>query len=116
KIATTYPKSVHYLKCGNTTVSTKPQKTWADLFSQRMRWAAKTSAYNTVFAKLTGLIVLLMNVLFVMALLLFLFNSFNTKIVLYMIVIKLYLDFLLIYKTAAFFNQKHLFKSYLLGF
>src|SRR5690606_250793 len=76
KIATTYPKSVHYLKCGNTTVSTKPQKTWADLFSQRMRWAAKTSAYNTVFAKLTGLIVLLMNVLFVMALLLFLFNSF----------------------------------------
>jgi len=116
KVAKTYPKSVHYLKCEGAIVSTKPQKTWADLFSQRMRWAAKTSAYNTVFAKLTGLIVLLMNTLFVTALFLFLFNSFNAKILLYIIVIKLYLDFLLIYKKAAFFNQKHLFKSYLLGF
>src|SRR5690606_26151722 len=105
KVAKTYPKSVHYLKCEGTIVSTKPQKTWADLFSQRMRWAAKTSAYNTVFAKLTGLIVLLMNALFVTALFLFLFNSFNAKILLYIIVIKLYLDFLLIYKTAR--SEEH---------
>src|SRR5690606_9477053 len=90
--------------------------TWQGLFSQRIRWAAKTSAYNNGFGKLTGLLVLLMNALVIIIIVLSSLNIFHVKILLYVVVIKLYLDFLLIYKTASFFNQKSVLRSYLMGF
>ncbi|WP_100613361.1 glycosyltransferase family 2 protein [Confluentibacter citreus] len=116
KIVKLYPKESHYLKCHDAIVTTKPQESWQELLMQRIRWAAKTSAYSNGFGKLTGLIVLLMNTLVVTALLFTLFNMVHVKIFLYILVIKLYLDFLLIYKTASFFNQKRVLRSYLLGF
>lgn len=116
KIVTFYPKESHYLKCEKAIITTKPQQSWQELVSQRIRWAAKTSAYNNGFGKLTGLIVLLMNALIVAVLLFTLLNTFSAKILLYILVIKLYLDFLLIYKTASFFNQRNILKSYLIGF
>lgn len=116
KIVTLYPKETHYLKCEDAIITTKPQQSWQELVSQRIRWAAKTSAYNNGFGKLTGIIVLLMNVFLVSIILLTIINMFNAKILLYMIVIKLYLDFLLIYKAASFFNQKSILRSYLMGF
>ncbi|PKQ43754.1 glycosyltransferase family 2 protein [Confluentibacter flavum] len=116
KMIKSYPKESHYLKCDNAIVTTKPQESWKELLMQRIRWAAKTSAYNNGFGKLTGLIVLSMNALIVTALLLSLINMFNAKTLLYILVIKLYLDFLLIYKTASFFNQRSVLKSYLAGF
>jgi poly-beta-1,6-N-acetyl-D-glucosamine synthase len=116
KIVKSHPKDVHYLKCVNAIVATKSQESWQALCSQRIRWAAKTSAYNNGFGKLTGIIVLLMNAFFVTALLLSLINMVNPKILLYILVIKLYSDFLLIYKTASFFNQKHVLRSYFIGF
>ncbi|OYX24945.1 MAG: glycosyltransferase [Flavobacteriales bacterium 32-35-8] len=116
KIVTLYPKESHYLKCDHAIVTTKTQESWQELVSQRIRWAAKTSAYNNGFGKLTGLIVLLMNALIVAVLLFTLLNTFSAKILLYILVIKLYLDFLLIYKTASFFNQRNILRSYLIGF
>ncbi|MGE5944632.1 MAG: glycosyltransferase family 2 protein [Flavobacteriales bacterium] len=116
KMVTLYPKESHYLKCNNAIVTTKPQESLKELVSQRIRWAAKTSAYNNGFGKLTGIIVLLMNSLVVISLLLTLLNMFSAKILLYILVIKLYLDFLLIYKTASFSNQKNILRSYLIGF
>lgn len=116
KIVKSHPKDVHYLKCNDAIVATKSQESWQTLCSQRIRWAAKTSAYNNGFGKLTGLIVLFMNTFFVTALLLTVLNIFNTKAFLYTLVIKIYSDFLLIYKTASFFNQKSILRSYLIGF
>lgn len=116
KIVTLYPKESHYLKCDHAIVTTKTQESWQELVSQRIRWAAKTSAYNNGFGKLTGFIVLLMNALIVAVLLFTLLNTFSAKILLYILVIKLYLDFLLIYKTASFFNQRNILRSYLIGF
>lgn len=116
KVAKTYPNNLHYLKSNEAIVSTQTQKSWKHLFSQRLRWAAKTSAYKNAFGKLTGIIVFLMNAFVVLAIILCFFKLFNFKSLLYVLVIKLYIDFLLLYKAASFFNLKNTLNSYLFGF
>jgi len=115
KIVKLYPNGNHYLKCEDAIVTTKPQQSLRDLLMQRIRWAAKTSAYNNGFGKLTGLIILLMNVFIIIILLLTLLNVFNLKAFIFILVTKLCMDFLLLYKTAVLFNQKNILKSYLIG-
>ena len=116
KISKKQPKYVHYLKCEQVIINTQPQPNWANLVSQRVRWAAKTSTYNNWFGKLTGLVVLLMNTLIVIGLVLSIISVLNFKILLYILVIKFNIDFFLIYKSASFFNQKNILKNYIFGF
>jgi len=116
KIARKQPKRLHYLKCEQAIIKTQSQPNWADLLSQRVRWAAKTSAYNNWFGKLTGLVVLLMNALIVIVLLLSIIGVLNFKTLFYILFIKFNIDFFLIYKSASFFNQKSILKSYIFGF
>lgn len=116
KIAKNYPKQIQYLKCKQAIVKTQSQPNWTDLFSQRIRWAAKTSAYNNWFGKLTGLLVLLMNTVVITLVLLVITGSFNIEILLYILFIKLNIDFFLIYKSATFFNQKAILRSFIFAF
>ncbi|GAA3553412.1 glycosyltransferase family 2 protein [Snuella lapsa] len=116
KAVKAYPSQVHYLKCQQAIVTTATQDSWPDLLSQRVRWAAKTSAYNNWFGKLTGLVVLLMNSWIVCGLILTLAGVFNSSYFLYSLLIKFCVDFYLIYKTAAFFNTKSALSSYTLAF
>ena len=116
KITKKYPKQLHYLKCEQAIVKTQPQPTWVDVFSQRIRWAAKTSATKKWFGKITGLIVLLMNSLIILGLVLSIIGSLKIKILLYILFIKFNIDILLIYKSAFFFNQKGVLKYYIFGF
>ncbi|GAA4804883.1 glycosyltransferase [Litoribaculum gwangyangense] len=116
RVLKTYPKQLHYLKCEHAIVSTKPQPTWNELISQRIRWAAKTSAYNNWFGKLTGLIVLLKNAILIIGLLLSIIGVFNIKIWLFILIIKLNIDFFLIYKSATFFNLKNVLVNFVTGF
>ncbi|WP_425076741.1 glycosyltransferase family 2 protein [Psychroserpens sp. S379A] len=107
-----YPKHIHYLKNENTIVKTLAQPNFKSLISQRVRWASKTSSYNSLFAKLTGMIVFLMNGFLVCAPLLVLANFITLKTLLYTFIIKFCIDFLLLFKAARFFNQE----SYLASF
>jgi len=116
KIIQTHPNQLHYLKCEHAIVSTKPQPNWSELIAQRIRWASKTSAYNSRFGKLTGLIVLLMNLYIIIGITLSITDVLNLKTVFYILVIKFSIDFFLIYKSASFFNQKDILKSYIFGF
>lgn len=116
KINKTHPKQLHYLKCEQAIVNTQPQTNWKNLISQRIRWAAKTSAYNNWFGKLTGLVVLLINALIIIGLVLSIVGILNFKTLFYIIFIKFNIDFFLIYKSASFFNQKNILKSYIFGF
>ena len=116
KVVKKHPEQLHYLKSEEAIVSTKAQATWKALISQRVRWAAKTSAYNNWFGKFTGLVVLLMNALIISIGLLAIFGVFKLKICLYLVIIKFNIDFLLIYKSALFFNQKGVLKSFIVGF
>lgn len=116
KIAKKHPKQVAYLKCNQAIVKTESQSNWRSLISQRIRWAAKTSAYNNWFGKLTGLVVLIMNALIIISLLLSCIGAINYSTCFYIFIIKFSIDFLLIYKSATFFNQKNVLISYIFGF
>jgi cellulose synthase/poly-beta-1,6-N-acetylglucosamine synthase-like glycosyltransferase len=107
--------AVHYIKNKDIIVSTKPELTFKNLKSQRVRWASKTSNYNNVFSKLTAIMVLFMNALLVCLPLLYLAQIISLKTLIYTCVIKFLVDFLLLFKTARFFNQEHYLPSYFLS-
>lgn len=116
KVKKKHPKQLHYLKCEQAIVKTQSQPTWSSLTSQRIRWAAKTSAYNNWFGKLTGLIVLLTNAMIIISLTLSIIGIIKFKTLFYIAFIKFNIDFILIYKSAVFFNQKSILKTYILAF
>lgn len=116
KASKKHPKQLHYLKCKDAIVTTQTQPNWSGLLSQRIRWAAKTSAYNNWFGKTTGGIVLLVNALFIILCILTLIQAFNVNTLLYFVLAKLIIDFYLIYKSATFFNQRNVLKSFFLAF
>ena len=70
-----FPDEVHYLKSEETIVITKPTENWKSLFYQRVRWAAKTSSYQSSFGKFLGLVVFFGNLSFVIGFVFFLFGS-----------------------------------------
>ena len=116
KIAKIHPEKVKFLKCEKSIVTTLPQPNMDSLISQRVRWAAKTGSYQNLFAKLTGIIVFLMNGGLMVFGLMVIVGIIKLNILLYLLVIKFGIDFLLIYKSANFMNQKEVMKSYFFAF
>ena len=108
--------SVKYLKSKNAIVITKAQPNAENLIAQRVRWASKTSAYQNSFGKIIGLVVILMNMMIVSLVALSITNLINYKILMYVLLIKFYIDLLLIYKSAEFFEQKEILKTYIPSF
>ena len=115
KILKTDKDAVHYVKSKDISVSTNPESNFKSLKSQRVRWASKTSSYNRLFSKLTALVVLFMNALLVCLPLLYFSGIVSVKVIIYTCVIKFLIDFLLIFKTARFFDQAHYLPSYFLS-
>lgn len=115
KLFKQYPDKVHFLKSNEVIVKTKPQKSFKELLSQRIRWAAKTTAFTSRFAKFVGVSVLLMNLLVVLILLLSLFNLFLWELLFAIIIIKFILDYILLSKAYRFYKQHLLLRSYCIG-
>ena len=115
KILKHYPDKVKYLKSKNAIVKTKPQPTFKNLLSQRIRWAAKTTTYNSNFAKLVALIVLLMNLLIVLTIVLSFLNLYYWQLTTLIIFIKFIFDYLLLKKIYRLYNEKLQLHYYFLG-
>ena len=113
KALKTDENSVRYLKSTHAIVQTIPQPDFKSLLSQRIRWANKTSNYNNNFAKLVGLLVLLANSVVVIGFVLMVLGLFHFKTFTYLFLLKLLIDFLLIYKTSVFFSKEQALKYYL---
>ncbi|WP_166966914.1 glycosyltransferase [Yeosuana marina] len=109
-------KQVQFLKSEQAIVTTSSQDSWQQLINQRLRWASKTKSYNNWFGKVTGLIVLLMNALIIVSILLTIFGIVLPKTLFYIVFIKFNIDVLLIYKTATFYEQREVLRSFLFGF
>ncbi|MFK7781148.1 glycosyltransferase [Psychroserpens sp.] len=106
KTISKHSECIHYLRSEHAIVKTLAQPNLKSLLSQRIRWASKTSSYNSLFAKLTGIITFLMNGFLVCAPLLVLAGFVSLKLLMYAFIIKFCIDFLLLFKTARFFNQE----------
>ena len=109
------PKTLKFLKSKAVIVLTKPESSLVNLISQRVRWASKTANYNNSFGKFTGIIVLLMNALLVCTFSLSLFKLFPIKIFGFLFLIKLSIDFLLLFKTSQFFSTEKRLYYYLIS-
>ncbi|WP_239021916.1 glycosyltransferase family 2 protein [Pontimicrobium aquaticum] len=107
-----YPELVKYMKSKNAIVFTKVETSLSDLIQQRIRWASKTSTYKNAFGKFVGLLVLLVNALIVITLFLSVFGLFYWLYFVAVLILKLSVDYILLYKSVNFFNQKHLLNNY----
>lgn len=115
KTKSKYQNKIQYLKNEHAIVLTEAQTTFKNLVSQRVRWASKSSSYQSVFSKVSGIIVFLMNGFLVCSPLFVLANFITLKSLFYLIVIKFCTDFLLIFKTGRFFGQESYLISYLVS-
>jgi cellulose synthase/poly-beta-1,6-N-acetylglucosamine synthase-like glycosyltransferase len=114
KAANLFPDKVHYLKSEEAIVITKPTENWKSLFYQRVRWAAKTSSYQSNFGKSLGLIVFFGNLSFVIA---FCFSVLGVLPYPFFVLFafsKFTIDFVLLYITNQFLTKTRI-KSLLLS-
>lgn len=117
KAANLFPNEVHYLKAKESIVNTKSTYDWKSLFHQRVRWAAKTSSYQSNFGKLSGLIVFFGNLSFVIGFVFFLFGIWSWHLFALFTFLKFTVDFILLYITNQFLKNtqiKYLILSSLL--
>lgn len=99
------PGKVHYLKSKNTIVTTKPLNNWKSLFYQRVRWASKTSSYQSTFGKGLGLLVFAGNLSWFFLLGSWFLGLTTFQNVLLLITLKFSVDTVLIYKTNQFLTK-----------
>ena len=116
KAVRTHPGAVHYMKCKAAIVNTFPEPTWRNYLQQRIRWASKAKAYNNWFGKYTGAVVLSMNALIIIGAVLFGIGLLSFEYVLFPLILKLSIDFSLLYVTALFFDQQRHLKQFLISF
>ncbi|KAF2329764.1 glycosyltransferase family 2 protein [Flavobacterium ginsenosidimutans] len=109
-----FPEKVHYLKAEEAIVTTKPTENWKFLFYQRVRWAAKTSSYNSTFGKFLGLIVFFGNLSFVIGFFSLLFGIWLYPIFVIFAFSKFAIDYVLLSITNQFLTKTRI-KSLLLS-
>lgn len=97
-------KSVYFLKSEETLVQTQPETSWTTLFNQRVRWASKTANYSGIYSKQLGLSVFAMNLCWIMSLVFWFLNSLENHYFLFLVTAKLWVDAILIFKTARSFR------------
>ncbi|AOW08474.1 glycosyltransferase family 2 protein [Flavobacterium gilvum] len=109
-----YPEKVAYLKSKNTIVTTKPVDDWKSLFYQRVRWASKTTSYQSLFGKRLGLLVFVANFGFVYCFVLTILGMLPYFFIGFYFLIKFGIDTLLIQQTSKFLTKhkiRYLFLS-----
>jgi cellulose synthase/poly-beta-1,6-N-acetylglucosamine synthase-like glycosyltransferase len=93
---------IHYLKNAESIVKTKPENDLFDFFMQRVRWASKTTGYQSGYAKFLAVIVLLMNLGLVASCVLSVIGRFDWSILLGLFSAKYLVDYWLLYKTNKY--------------
>lgn len=101
-----FPRKVHYLKSKNTIVTTKPMNDWKYLFYQRVRWASKTSSYQSGFGKALGVVVFSGNLALVITFLLSLTGFITLQYLALQFFLKFIIDSILIYQANTFLSQQ----------
>lgn len=108
-------KQVQHLKSSHAIVTTYPTETFTQLMQQRLRWASKTSRYNTWFAKAVGVLIFLANFVCITLIPLVLLNAITARTAIALFAIKFFIDFLLLFKTLRFFKQETLLLTYVVS-
>ncbi len=94
-----YPKKIGFLKSKEVLIQTKAQKTWHDLFQQKIRWAGKSKDQSQKMALLLSFVILGINSGLIYSYLMF-------PEYLWFIIGKLLIESFLIYQTNKFYKTK----------
>lgn len=100
------PKSVGFCKNYLSIVETTSELSWKALFFQRVRWASKSSAYVDWFSKCLAIVVFLTNFFLVIGCWLLVVGLLSFENILFYFGIKFLVDFIMIMKSAKFFNKR----------
>jgi len=100
-----FPEQVHYLKSNDAIVTTKPLNDWKSLFYQRVRWASKTSSYQSGFGKSLGLLVFVGNLSLIISLGLVFIGYLSWITLLMLALTKFIFDSILISKANNFMTS-----------
>jgi cellulose synthase/poly-beta-1,6-N-acetylglucosamine synthase-like glycosyltransferase len=103
-----FPEKVHFLKSKDSIVHTKPESSWTSLFHQRVRWASKTSSYQSVFGKDLAVIVFAANLTIVLSSCLFSLHLVSWMTLVFLFILKFVTDYILLYKTNRFLRKKRM--------
>lgn len=98
------PEKVHYLKSKDTIVRTQPTDSWKALFHQRVRWASKTSSYQSRFGIGLGLVVFAGNLSLILGLVLGFLGWIPFLYVALLWLAKFMVDSVLLYTTHRFLS------------
>ncbi|MFY8111210.1 MAG: glycosyltransferase family 2 protein, partial [Flavobacterium sp.] len=99
------PEKVHYLKSKETIVLTQPTDSWKALFYQRVRWASKTSSYQSRFGIGLGLVVFGGNLSLILVLVLGFLGWIPFLYVALLWLTKFMVDAVLLYTTHRFLTN-----------
>lgn len=102
KFTTHFPEETYFLKSIDALVETSTMPNVHGLINQRIRWASKTTFYRNNFPKFIGLIILLMNIVFVFAILKSLIFQSPDLSSFFIISSKVAIDFVIIFITLRF--------------
>ena len=105
KAVTKSPENVHYLKSKNNIVLTKPSNDWKSLFYQRVRWASKTTSYQSAFGKALGLLVFVGNLSWILGVGCWVLGVVMFQNIVLLFLLKFLVDTILIYKTNCFLTK-----------
>jgi glycosyltransferase involved in cell wall biosynthesis len=100
-----HAEKVHYLKHVQNIVKTKPENDLFAFFQQRVRWAGKTSGYQSTYAKFLASIVLLMNLGLVCSLWLVVCGCLDKRIWLGIFSAKYLTDYVLLHKANQYIRK-----------
>ncbi len=114
KFKRAFKKDVQFLKSTQAIVRTKPVQTITELYNQRIRWASKTAKTKDSFGKIVGILVFLMNVIWLYAFW-YLILGFPNKQFIFILLLKYGIDYILIYKTNKFLDAKSNLSAYFLA-
>jgi cellulose synthase/poly-beta-1,6-N-acetylglucosamine synthase-like glycosyltransferase len=115
KMLVSHKNEVHFIKSRSALVQTLPEESWKGLAEQRKRWAAKSVSYTNVFAKTVGTLVLLANFALILGLGMAFSGSMPWSYFGILFVMKINVDFLLIYNTASLWGQEQVMKSFVMS-
>ena len=99
---------IGYLKNHDFLVLTHPCFSFQELTQQRIRWASKTTAYKSVFAKTLALFVFLGNLSIVLGLLFCLIGMIPFWDWYLLFALKIIVDFILLYQTGKFIQPRQI--------
>lgn len=104
---------ISYLFSSAAAVKTIPPQNWKALFSQRVRWAAKTSAYQFWLPKAIGVLIFLTNLFWIVVLLGAIFQFAPSSAFLVLFFVKLNVDFIVLYTLSKFYKEENLMRKFI---